>query len=301
MGMRRVSRIVRCPLLDCDAYELIGYERPFPNHMHDHFVIGVVERGFRKLVVRGKEYDLQPGMIMLLNPGDAYACEARSEEPLVYRAFNIKPAALQAICGRCFPEPVRFEDAVVEDEFLAAELNRCLREMLGWEEGGRSLSLLRRDAERLVVRQWSADVSDETCVATGPSAEMLSSAAVSLWELLQGLVARFSGDPISRRSQLVNDACAYLEKHFAEIVTVDDLCEVMATSPSTLFRSFAYVLGITPYRYLESVRIDRARALLLQGVSVADVAAQTGFAHQSHFTRVFSAYTGLTPAQFKRS
>lgn len=296
-----VSRVVHCSLLDCDAYELVGYERAFPNHMHDHFVIGVVERGFRKLVVRGEEYDLQPGMIMLLNPGDAHACGARSEEPLVYRAFNIKPTALQAICECCFPEPVRFEDAVVEDEFLATELDRCLREMLGQEEVGRSSRTLRRDTGRPVVHQWNADVSDETRVATKMSGEVLSSVAASLRKLLQELVVRFSGDPISRKSQLVNDVCLYFEKHFAETVTVDDLCELMATSPSTLFRSFAHVLGITPYRYLESVRIEHARALLLQGVPIADVAAQTGFAHQSHLTRVFSAYIGLTPTQFKRS
>ncbi|MEF2656299.1 MAG: AraC family transcriptional regulator [Eggerthellaceae bacterium] len=301
MEIGGASRIVHCSLFGWDAYELIGYERPFPNHMHDHFVIGVVERGFRKLVVRGEEYDLQPGMIMLLNPGDAHACKARSEEPLVYRAFNIKPTMLQVICERCFPEPVRFEDPVVEDEFLATELDRCLREVLGWEEDVRSLRALRSSAGKLVMCQWDAGASNKTCVATRPSAEMLSSTAVSLRELLQELVARFSGDSISRESQLVNDACSYLEKHFAEIVTVDDLCELMATSPSTLFRSFAHVLGITPYRYLESVRVEHARALLLQGVSIADVAAQTGFAHQSHLTRVFSAYTGLTPAQFKRS
>ncbi|MNP72972.1 putative response regulatory protein [compost metagenome] len=65
-------------------------------------------------------------------------------------------------------------------------------------------------------------------------------------------------------------------------------------------RSFTRSMGITPYCYLQAVRIGRAKQLLEQGLSPADTAQQTGFGDQSHFTHTFKKLIGLTPGQYAR-
>lgn len=40
----------------------------FPNHFHEHYVIGLIERGNRHLLCKNKSYDLQSGDLMLMNP-----------------------------------------------------------------------------------------------------------------------------------------------------------------------------------------------------------------------------------------
>lgn len=69
----------------------------------------------------------------------------------------------------------------------------------------------------------------------------------------------------------------------------------MGLSKSTLLRAFTKSKGITPYRYLETVRINEAKKLLGQGMAPVEVAVRTGFADQSHFTNYFTSFIGLTP------
>ena len=57
--------------------------------------------------------------------------------------------------------------------------------------------------------------------------------------------------------------------------------------------------GLTPYRYLENIRINAAKKLLAQGVSPLEAAMRTGFADQSHLTNYFSRFIGLTPAAYR--
>jgi AraC-like DNA-binding protein len=57
---------------------------------------------------------------------------------------------------------------------------------------------------------------------------------------------------------------------------------------------------VPPHVYLNAVRLANARQLLLTGVPLATVAATTGFADQSHFTRRFKGATGLSPGAWLR-
>ena len=62
-----------------------------------------------------------------------------------------------------------------------------------------------------------------------------------------------------------------------------------------LFRAFQRETGMPPHAYQLTVRVDRAKALLLQGVPPAHVAADLGFYDQSHFTQCFRSQLGVTP------
>ena len=57
--------------------------------------------------------------------------------------------------------------------------------------------------------------------------------------------------------------------------------------------------GTSPYRYLLMRRLDFAREQLHQGRSLTDVAVESGFADQAHFTRAFRSTFGLTPAHYR--
>ena len=92
--------------------------------------------------------------------------------------------------------------------------------------------------------------------------------------------------------------CAYLEERYAEAVSLDQLGGIAGLSKYHLLRSFTKQKGISPYRYLETIRIARARKLLEQNVPQIEVALQTGFADQSHFSRFFKRLIGVTPRQY---
>jgi AraC-like DNA-binding protein len=81
--------------------------------------------------------------------------------------------------------------------------------------------------------------------------------------------------------------------------TLESLARELGTHPSHLVRVFRREYGLPPHRYVVGRRLDRARRLLLDGRSIAEVAAETGFHDQSHLTRHFRALLGTTPGAFR--
>ena len=69
-----VRTVVYDEELRLEAYHFEGIVQPFPNHFHEYYVIGFVERGQRMLHCRNKEYIIEKDCIVLFNPGDNHAC-----------------------------------------------------------------------------------------------------------------------------------------------------------------------------------------------------------------------------------
>ena len=67
----------------------------------------------------------------------------------------------------------------------------------------------------------------------------------------------------------------------------------------TLIRNFTHEMQITPYQYLETIRINQAKKLLEAGIDLTETAILAGFSDQSHFTRFFKKLIGLTPKQYQ--
>ena len=66
-------------------------------------------------------------------------------------------------------------------------------------------------------------------------------------------------------------------------------------------RRYKAATGLPPHRYVIARRVERARQLLQTGaeLSLAEVAAHTGFSDQSQFTHHFKRIVGVTPGQFR--
>ena len=63
-------------------------------------------------------------------------------------------------------------------------------------------------------------------------------------------------------------------------------------------RAFAATFGLPPHAWAQQQRLARAEALLARGAALADAAAASGFADQSHMTRAFRRFRGYTPGQY---
>jgi len=99
--------------------------------------------------------------------------------------------------------------------------------------------------------------------------------------------------------QKVQNVQQYIETHLTENISLDDLGELVSMNKYSLLRAFTKFRGITPYRYLQTVRVNYAKELLAQGVKPVDAAASAGFSDQSHLSHFFSECIGLTPGQYQ--
>jgi AraC family transcriptional regulator len=91
----------------------------------------------------------------------------------------------------------------------------------------------------------------------------------------------------------------YLHDRFREVVTLQEIAEASGIHPVHMARSFRSRTGMSIGEYVRKLRVEFAAARIADGLPLVDVAAEAGFADQSHLTRVFKKVTGQTPAQYR--
>ena len=150
-----------------------------------------------------------------------------------------------------------------------------------------------------------ARLFEAECCAETPSDPLLGdSLALGLFALLAKGGAELAPEPYRggltpRQVRLV---CDHLERHLAEPADLAQLAGLAGLSPSHFHRAFRRSMGAPPHRWLTWKRIRRAQALMRdRGRSLADIAVETGFADQPHFTRVFSKVVGVSPGAWRRA
>lgn len=254
--------------LEVEAYNLTGIVQKFPNHFHEFYVIGFVEGGKRHLWCKGREYDLTAGDLILFNPRDNHYCAPINGELLDYRAVNLQPAVLQRaareITGRDYVP--HFTQNVV----YQSDITHSLGELYD--------AILRK----------------------APKMEKEEALFFLLEQVLREYAAPFDEEDTARPNPQVQALCRYMEAHFSDNVTLDDLLSMTSFGKSYLLRSFTKQVGVSPYRYLQTVRLEKAKKFLEQGIAPIEAAAMAGFSDQSHFTNTFKSFTGLTPKQYQR-
>ncbi len=253
--------------LHLEAYRFEGITQPFPNHFHDYYVIGFMETGTRCLSCKNREYTIEPGNILLFNPNDSHSCVQCDGKTLDYRGLNISKETMQALIEEITGQRIllEFSENVIKND----ELNGYLHSL------------------HQAIMDGSKEFEKE---------ELLLLLIATLIEQY----GRPFASCIPACDREIESACSFMSSHFSEHVTLDKLCRHVGLSKSTLLRAFTKSKGITPYRYLQTIRINKAKELLEQGVSPIDAAMQTGFSDQSHFSNFFSMFIGLSPAAYRR-
>lgn len=99
----------------------------------------------------------------------------------------------------------------------------------------------------------------------------------------------------------MNQIRLYLHTHFKEKITLNDICSRFYISTSTFVRNFKKQNDMSMIQYLNEIRIQAAKQLLLESNnSVTDVALEVGFADASTFIKTFKKTTGISPLKFKQ-
>ncbi|MCU0914119.1 MAG: helix-turn-helix domain-containing protein [Planctomycetes bacterium] len=104
----------------------------------------------------------------------------------------------------------------------------------------------------------------------------------------------------ARKMTQLRPAIAYIDAHCDQPLTLAEIAKASHLSVSRLAHVFKEQMGVTPIDYLTSLRIERAKELLLgTDQSCTEICFQAGYNHQSYFTRTFKSLVGMTPRQFR--
>jgi AraC family transcriptional regulator of adaptative response / methylphosphotriester-DNA alkyltransferase methyltransferase len=100
---------------------------------------------------------------------------------------------------------------------------------------------------------------------------------------------------------LCGEAKRIIEKLYGDAVTMRARLKSLGVNETHLSRLFLKLYGVTPYRYMSSLRVSKAREMISGGGSIADTAYECGYGSLTAFYNDFKGVTGMTPGQFRQS
>ena len=100
----------------------------------------------------------------------------------------------------------------------------------------------------------------------------------------------------------ITPALAYIEAHFADSLTVNEIANRLAVTPQYLDRLFQRFLKQAPSDYIRHTRISHAKTLLIsqKHLRVSAIANAVGYNDAAYFSAVFKRETGVTPLNYRR-
>jgi AraC-like DNA-binding protein len=242
----------------------------FPAHVHETFAIGVIEAGGQRFRPgRAPALVMPAGTLCAINPGVVHDGRSATEQGWRYRMFYPSPALVASELEHSQRGPLSGDwglahhviaDRELYREFLALHLSSQFNEIL-LERQTRIGDFLRRLFER------HGNFSPER-----------------------------NQPPVAPRT--VARVREYLHSMYQRQVSIDDLAQAAGVTGTQVIRAFSAGIGMPPHAYLVSLRVERAKGLLREGRSPAEVALDAGFYDQSQLTRHFKRLTGVTPGQF---
>jgi len=100
----------------------------------------------------------------------------------------------------------------------------------------------------------------------------------------------------------IRKAVAYIDRHFADKIALEELAALSGMSETTFRRTFRRIMEMTVGDYITTIRLNHARKLLVSTpMTVSAIALESGFYDQSHFIRMFKRQRRQTPAQYRRA
>jgi AraC family transcriptional regulator len=116
------------------------------------------------------------------------------------------------------------------------------------------------------------------------------------------VAASRASSPAAMRPDWLERAIRLIERHGVEPLSLRDVAAAVGVAAERLAHRFKSDLGCTVGDYIRTVRVGCAAQLLAEtDRSIGEIAMQAGFYDQSHFSKTFKDYTGMTPATFRRS
>jgi len=99
---------------------------------------------------------------------------------------------------------------------------------------------------------------------------------------------------------VINKILKHLHLNIESEISLDKLATELNLSPSYISSCFKKHMGISIMKYAKKIRIDRAKVLLTTtDISILDLSISLGFYDQSHFSKTFKNFTGVSPSKYR--
>ncbi|BAZ17805.1 AraC family transcriptional regulator [Calothrix sp. NIES-4071] len=263
----KTTKVWQVPSLDnLELFRAKAIHHSYARHSHPTYSIGVIESGIGGNYYRGATHVAEPYSIIFMNPDETHTGYCVDNLPLTYRMLYPSTEVLQNRINDLGTKIPYFPETVVHDKNLARKIQNihCIL-----ETSQNALEL-----ESLFIEVLSLAIARHADIKVNFTQIKLELAVVGL----------------------IKD---YLHDNYNSNVSLEQLVELTNLNRFYLIRLFRNAVGLPPYAYLTQIRVERAKQLLREGKSIADVAFTVGMSDQSHLSRHFKRIVGISPGLYR--
>ncbi len=248
-------------------------------HSHDHLEIAFIMSGHGRYYIEGRLYEVCEGDLLVLNPGMAHQARLLPGSEIPSTEFFVGFSDLQF---RGYPYnylPLPGDKPILHTE---GELRQKLFKLCASMETENAVC---REGRYFMLKAYLM--------------QMILFVAREQCEPIENQGGRAFES--ANRKYVVEQIIDYLEDHYNEKISLDQIAANMYFSPYYISKIFKSETGDTLIRHLINLRLERAKELLGQGGtgSIQEVAAAVGYEDAYHFSKLFKKRYGISPSQAK--
>ncbi len=117
--------------------------------------------------------------------------------------------------------------------------------------------------------------------------------------LIRSTRKKASAAPSEQAEGGIEEIRDYIEHHYMERITLDDLCFLFGTNKTTVCHNFKAMYGDTLVHYINRLRIKKAKKLMREGnMNLSELASRVGFSSIHYFSKVFKFYEQKSPTEY---
>ncbi len=242
-------------------------------HSHNYYEILYICSGNIQYLIRTDRYRIQKGDIIIVPPGVGHQPILSEEHKTPYKRYVLW-LSNEFINGIAplFPD----------NDFLKPRLLRTA--------GTRWAT---------ISNKFYAGIMEEERKLPGWKSAVYGNTMELITMLYRAVLDKDSLHLKSEMPELLDKILAFVEDHLSEEITLDDTGKRFFVSRSTISNVFRKEIGISFYRYVTQRRLVAAKNLILEGMSMENIAEKVGFTDYSSFYRAFKNEYGISPRQFK--
>lgn len=246
-------------------------------HSHTYLEILYCHTGANvEYLVGSDRYKLQKGDIILLAPGVSH----------------------RPIMPEVMTEPYIRDVLWVNPDFLAS-LEQIFPRTSVSNKNRSALIRTQNTQWAFLGELFQAGVQEEEQKKEGWEAIVLGNTLKILAYLDRAYTDRNTDILKAEKPELLDKVTAYIENHYSDHITVDELAHKFYVSSSTISHLFKQKMGLSLYHYITQRRLISAKNLISAGIPLEHVATQVGFSDYSTFYRAFKQEYGISPRQYR--
>ncbi|MCI5649345.1 MAG: AraC family transcriptional regulator [Fusicatenibacter sp.] len=173
----------------------------------------------------------------------------------------------------------------------------------GWDAYGEKLLFQSHLSDEKIQKQFESIIREMEEGRPYYKSVVKSQVTILLAELCRNYMispAEVSMGRRDNRIDLVKSAIRYLQNHYSEEISIEDICSHIGFSKYYFCHTFKEITGSTVIHYLNFIRCQNARSLLATGkYNVSECAELSGFHNMSYFTRIYKKQLGILPSRQK--